>query len=204
MFRAYFRKPSSLSAKEADEVYLFWKDNWQKEFEKQKLNGINTNFSDHFIFSNEILILRSEDEIAGIVLINNFDRRLISVKECSYFEGFPNLPSSKVQALRYLLSNQKFRRGKRSRVGHLLLSLCFDKFLGEDVELLVGMPLKENGVHNLCRKFGMQSLIQSEKVTKHGVGVEYMTLDKSDLNLKLVVETIDLHLQSVEVYCESV
>jgi len=199
VLQANFYKISEFPVKRLQDTYSFWKEHWQKEFQEQNLADIDTSCADDFVTSDEVLVVNNEDLICGIVLLNNFDRRLEPYRDHSYFQGFPLLPEKKITALRYYISHPSVRHGRGGmQISRLLLALCFERFYYSEQELLVGMPLKAKGAHNLTYKFGMKSLTNGEPHFKHNVEVDYVSLEKEDLNLKLISELKKKHFEAEE------
>lgn len=190
MLKARRLKLSEASVDEIGALYRFWRDSWSEEFRSQQLVGIDTRTSDDFRSADEIRSLWVGDKIAALMLVSRFDLAREWDRTHSYFTGWPQelfeqFPAAHLRALRYFVVAPEFRGHATFKAGAIILALCYRDFLESTDDLLIGMTLKRFGADRLTHKFGMKRVGPDDQ-TKHGVGVEYATVLKSELNGELI------------------
>lgn len=190
------RKPQDLYL--YNQVFSLWKSGWGREFDEQKLSGIDTVHSDALFQCDEIGTLLLDKEPIGFVLYTYLDLRNECHLNLEYVQAYPEEGVQflrehfqNVMSLTYFFIDKKFR-GQRevgTKLSEYLLAKSFDYYRQrKDSSILVGMPLCSRKFNQICTDFGME-LLSQKPTFKHDVPVEFVYLKKEKLNLEKLNRT---------------
>jgi hypothetical protein len=176
-----------------DKSYSFWQTEWSIAIRELGLDGLSVNSSDKFIGADEIIVLKNNQEIAALGLVNYIDLEFAAYKDVSYLKAMPSEAMNyifqtglkKLMVSSYNIVTRKFRR---IPVGNSLFSVVlpgvalslFKK--QSECNLCIGMPLIPSGNHRTLERFGMKDMPGGTFMI-HNVEAKFMCIAHNEVNL---------------------
>jgi hypothetical protein len=193
-----------------DNAYAFWQAEWGIAHCDLGMEGVSVNISDKFVGADEILVLREEQNIAALALINHLDLNFAAYKDISYLKAVPNEAMAfifdsgfkKIMTSSHNIVGRKYRR---AIVGGFLLSVALPGAtiamfeMRPEFDLLMGMPLIASGNQHTLARLGMKDM-PGGNTTIHNVKAQFMYMTRNDVRLGKHFDKYDEGIKSLVHY----